>query len=305
MKIWMDCDPGIDDSVAIGLALAHPEKFELIGISGVGGNALVDQVTENLVRLTSMLGRKDIPVYKGSSHPLARPLRFDAGIHGSTGIGYAVLPETDKQAEEGNAIVAMYQGIMECEEKVVLVPTGPLTNVAKLLSVFPDVRNNIEQIVLMGGAAEGGNATPYAEFNIYTDETAAKIVFDSGIPIVMCGLDVTEKSCLNKEQNDTLIESDNPIIHSFGMMMKHYIDRNLRGDHSAHVHDSNTFMYLLHPEIYKGFRATVNVPVGDVEHRGQTQCTPCAEDDPHAVYVLNDIDNELYSQYMLEAIRSY
>lgn len=306
MKIWFDCDPGIDDSIALGLALANSDKFDIIGISGVGGNANVDQVTENLVRLVSLLNRKDIPIYKGAAKPLARPLRDAVAVHGSTGLGFAVLPETDKVAEKENTIVAMYNAIKNCSEKVTLIPTGPLTNIALLLSTFPDVTENIEQIILMGGAAVGGNATPYAEFNIYTDEVASKMVFDSGVKLIMCGLDVTMKCGIHENENNKLVNSDNFIHKSFGLMMKHYIDRRVYGEaRIAYLHDAVTFMYLLHPEIFDGFYATVNVPIGEVERRGQTQTTPCDKDDPHACLVLNQADSELFTKYLLDSLYSY
>ncbi|MCF0114132.1 MAG: nucleoside hydrolase, partial [Erysipelotrichaceae bacterium] len=213
-------------------------------------------------------------------------------------------------AEKENAIVAMYNAIKNSDEKVTIIPTGPLTNIALLLNTFEDSKDYIEQILLMGGAAVGGNATPYAEFNIYTDEVAAHTVFNSGIKMVMCGLDVTMHCGVHEDYNNLLVNSDNIIHQSFGLMMKHYIDRRIykddtRDGREAYIHDAVPFMYLVHPEIFDGFYATVNVPIGEVERRGQTQTTPCEKDDPNAVLVLNQVQSELFTKYLLDAIYTY
>jgi inosine-uridine nucleoside N-ribohydrolase len=190
VPIVIDCDPGHDDAIAILLALASPE-VELRGITTVAGNQTRDKTTRNALKVLELAGRADIPVAAGADAPLVRTLRTAANVHGESGLDGPDLPEPSTAPVDGHAADVLAELI---EPGVVLVPTGPLTNVALLLERHPDVRDRLERIVWMGGAIAEGNVTPAAEFNAFVDPEAAAAVFGSGIPVTMIGLDVTHKA---------------------------------------------------------------------------------------------------------------
>jgi inosine-uridine nucleoside N-ribohydrolase len=185
--IVMDCDPGYDDAIAILLALASPE-VEVRAITTVAGNQTLEKTTRNALRVLELAGRTDIPVAAGANRPLSRRLRTAAEVHGETGLDGPHLPPLRARPVEANAADLLNDVI---EAGVILVPTGPLTNVALLLERHPDVRDRLDSIVWMGGAWGEGNVTPAAEFNAFVDPEAAAAVFASGIPLTMIGLDVT------------------------------------------------------------------------------------------------------------------
>jgi inosine-uridine nucleoside N-ribohydrolase len=190
--IVIDCDPGHDDAIAILLALASPE-VELRGIVTVAGNQTVDKTTRNALKVLELAGRADIPVVRGASAPLKRPLRTAPHVHGESGLDGPDLPEPSAQPSGDDPAEWLEPG-------VVLVPTGPLTNVARLVERGVE----IDRIVWMGGAIAEGNITPAAEFNAFVDPEAAAIVFGSGVPITMVGLDVTHKALFTRAHADRL-----------------------------------------------------------------------------------------------------
>ena len=176
--IVIDCDPGHDDAIAILLALGSPE-VEVRAVTTVAGNQTLDKTTRNALAILELAGRSDIPVAAGAEAPLRRPLVTAAGVHGESGLDGANLPEPQARAIDKHAADLLDEMI---EPGDVLVPTGPLTNVAMLLERHPEVRQRLAAIVWMGGATQVGNITPAAEFNAFVDPEAAATVFASGIP---------------------------------------------------------------------------------------------------------------------------
>ena len=187
-KIIVDCDPGVDDAIALAFATAHQEAFEILGITTVSGNLGIDVVTQNALNLTGFYGL-EVPVYQGMNGPMVREAVFAEKFHGETGLGYCVLPRSGRHAEAMHAVTFMRKTLMELpeNEKLTIVALGPMTNLGVLLRFYPEVKEKIQEIVFMGGAACGGNVTPSAEFNIYVDPEAARIVFRSGIPLSVRG----------------------------------------------------------------------------------------------------------------------
>jgi len=196
--IVIDCDPGHDDAIAILLALASPE-VELRGITTVAGNQTLEKTTRNALKILELAGRTDIPVAAGADRPLVRELRTAANVHGETGLDGPDLPEPSTAPVDAHAADFLAELL---EPGVVLVPTGPLTNVALLLERHPDVRP--ERIVWMGGAIAEGNVTPAAEFNAFVDPEAAARVFASGIEVTLIGLDITHKALFTRAHADRL-----------------------------------------------------------------------------------------------------
>ena len=305
-KIIMDCDPGIDDAVAMCLAAAHPEEFEFLGITTVAGNQTIGKVTENALRLSSFW-KINAPVARGSAVPIVRQPLTASDIHGGNGLGGVELPPSENEIVPENAVPFMKKLIDELPqgEKVTLVPTGPLTNIALLLRVFPEVSQRIDEIVLMGGAMCGGNITETGEFNIYEDPEAAAIVFGSGLPIVMCGLDATGKCGLDRETVNVLASESGLASKTIGSMIQFYLNGPAYGGlPKASIHDASTFMYMLHPEIYEGRKMVVKVDCSEGLNRGMTVCDTRTkmQDAPSDTMVLTGADGKKFREYLLEAI---
>jgi inosine-uridine nucleoside N-ribohydrolase len=199
--IVLDCDPGHDDAIAILLALASPE-VELVGVTTVAGNATLEQTTSNALRVLEYAGRGDVPVAAGAGRPLVRERHVAAHVHGPSGLDGPELPAAVGAPVETHAVEFLAEQIRARGGRLTLVPTGPLTNVALLLSLYPDAQP--ERIVLMGGAVGEGNRTPAAEFNVWADPEAAQRVFASGLDVTMIGLDVTHQAIVSAEHADEL-----------------------------------------------------------------------------------------------------
>lgn len=182
--IIIDTDPGIDDALAIAIAL-FSEELDVRLITTVAGNVSLEHVTNNALKLLNFWG-KDVPVAKGAAHPLIEPFIDASNVHGVSGMeGYDFPEPKEELLLQEHAVNAMRRVILESREPVTLVPIAPMTNIAQLLTMYPEVKENIREIVIMGGSAGRGNKGVMSEFNVATDPEAAKIVFASGLPIVM------------------------------------------------------------------------------------------------------------------------
>ncbi len=199
----IDCDPGHDDAIAILLALASPE-IDLLGITTVGGNSGLENTTRNALTVLEVAGRPDVPVAAGCEHPLIRPLRIADQVHGKSGMDGPVLDPPTIEPVDAHAVDFIADTVAASSGPVTLVPTGPLTNIALLLRRHPHVVDNLERVVLMGGAIELGNTTPSAEFNIWVDPEAADVVFRAGLDVTMVGLDVTHQARMGRAHGDLL-----------------------------------------------------------------------------------------------------
>lgn len=210
LPVILDCDPGHDDAIALILALASPE-LKVLAVTTSAGNQTQEKTLNNALRILTLLGRDDIPVAAGAPKPLARELIIADNVHGESGLDGPTLPDPAFAPQAMTALELMVKCLRESPEPVTLVPTGPLTNIALLLAAYPELKPNIARIVLMGGAAGAGNWTPAAEFNIYVDPEAADMVFQSGIPITMCGLDVTHEAQVMDEDIARVRAIANPV----------------------------------------------------------------------------------------------
>jgi purine nucleosidase len=191
--IILDCDPGIDDALAIAFAAASPE-IDLVGLTTVAGNVGLDKTTANALAVASFVGATDVPVTPGSPVPLLRP-QLDAGdVHGDSGLGGAVLPRPARVAEDGHAIDYIIDTVGAARREITLVATGPLTNIGLALRREPRLASWVREFVIMGGSASRGNVNPAAEFNIWADPEAAAIVFGAGWTVRMIGLDITSRA---------------------------------------------------------------------------------------------------------------
>ncbi|GAF37429.1 inosine-uridine preferring nucleoside hydrolase [Lentilactobacillus farraginis DSM 18382 = JCM 14108] len=194
IKIVMDTDPGIDDAAALTMALNDPQ-IDVKLITSVAGNVTVDKTTRNAQKIVRFFNKK-VPVAAGAKQPLIKEFEDAARIHGESGMPGYDFPEDLPKPLDKSAVEALRETIMSSDEKITLVPTGSYTNIGLLFSEYPEVKDHIERIVAMGGSLGKGNMTSAAEFNVFTDPDAAKIMYNSGIPITMVGLDITMKALL-------------------------------------------------------------------------------------------------------------
>lgn len=297
--IIIDTDPGIDDAVAIAIAL-FSEELDVRLITTVAGNVSLDKVTVNALRLLKLF-QKRVPVAKGAAAPLLRPLSDASSVHGASGLEGFDFDEPDNSLLlEENAVNAMYRVIMESETPITLVPIAPLTNIALLFKVYPEVKQRIERIVMMGGSSGRGNKTVMAEFNIAVDPEAAKIVFDSGVPLVMAGLDVGWKALVLPEDSEKL-----PSLGTVGRMA-YALFRKYRGGSfqtGLKMYDSCAIAYLLKPDLF-----TVVDTYVDVELHG-SMTAGCTLVDlkgylgrPNNAAVCMDIDGQAFRAWFLESL---
>lgn len=197
--VYLDVDTGVDDALAILLAVQHPD-LDVRGITTVVGNVDLAQITRNTLQVLEIAGASDIPVVSGAQRPLVAPARSAAAVHAADGLGGANLPPPARQANGDDAVAFLRSELLAAPEPVTVIALAPLTNIALLLQTAPEVKPKIRELAIMGGAVEVGNATAVAEFNIYHDPEAADIVFRSGLPILMYGLDVFRRVCFSQKE---------------------------------------------------------------------------------------------------------
>jgi purine nucleosidase len=202
-KIIIDCDPGIDDALALAFAHGDP-GLEVCGITTVAGNVGLDLTTANALRVRDFVGMGEVPVVPGSGRPLLRPVLHAGHIHGGTGLGGAQLPGSLSGPAPGHAVDYLVDSISAAPGEITLVAIGPLTNIALAIRREPALVSLVRDFVIMGGSAGRGNTTPAAEFNILADPEAAAIVFDAGWTVTMIGLDVTLQARANAAVRDRL-----------------------------------------------------------------------------------------------------
>ena len=273
MKIIIDTDPGTDDAVAILIALAHFSDQEILGITTVAGNVGVKVGTINALRILEHAGRNNINVYEGESSPLKRELLTAEWVHGTDGLGGVPFPEPSKTEEDLDAVSFLKQSISSSEEKVTLCVLGPMTNIGKALIEKPEISDNIEQIIFMGGSATGGNTTPAAEFNILVDPEATEIVLHSGIELVMMGLDVTHQaiSTLDRIKNisETKTKTSELLVGLMSRLANLEIVKKKFPDGTP-VHDAFVTAYLVDSSLTTGDFVNVEVETSSELTLGQT-----------------------------------
>lgn len=269
--VILDCDPGHDDALAIALALASP-GLDVLGITTVAGNAPLELTTRNARRVLALLGREDVPVAAGADRPLVREPWVPSHVHGVSGLDGADLPEATAPLRADRAIELQVELIRSSATPVTLIPTGPLTNIALLLRAFPEIHERIAAISLMGGSLGVGNTTASAEFNIWHDPEAAAVVFESGIPILMAGLDVTHQALFLPDDVARLEALGTRTGQVFADLMRFF------GRHHAEkygwpgppVHDAVAVAVLVAPWLLERRSLFVAVETGDGLTRGRT-----------------------------------
>ena len=298
IPILLDCDPGHDDAIALLLALASPE-LELLGVTTVYGNQTLDKTTENALRVLELVGRTDVPVARGADRPLVREPHVAAHVHGESGLDGPELPAATAEPVNQHAVEFIADRIVP---GTVLVPTGPLTNVALYLAEHGT--ENIERIVLMGGAIAEGNMTPAAEFNIWADPEAAQRVFHAGVPVTMIGLDVTHKALLTPPLAERFRAAGRvgTFVAELLEFFKQYHQRTYGWD-GAPIHDAVALAHAFRPDLVRTEHLNVEVETESELCRGRTVVDLWRRTDrPPNAHVGVDIDAEPFFELLLERI---
>ena len=306
IPLIMDVDTGVDDAVAILYALANPQ-FDLLGITTVAGNQTLDKTTRNTLAVLEYLGHPEVPVAAGAAAPWMQPLHTAPQVHGENGLGNVELPEPTIRPQPEDAVSCMRRWIENSEQPVTIAAVGPLTNIALLLKSCPYLKSKIEKIAIMGGGAFRGNASPVAEFNIAVDPEAARMVFACGLPLMMCGLDVTMKAYATKEDIEGFAALGTRAGHLCADIFRFYYDFHMSGVRGklpgCAIHDAVPVMALIHPDLFSGEDAYVEVDLDGSYTRG---CTAADFRDRGRIadknaHVILDLDREAFIRELQDA----
>ncbi|MDD3394544.1 MAG: nucleoside hydrolase [Anaerotignum sp.] len=305
IPIILDGDPGHDDAIAWVLANASP-VLDIRAVTSCCGNQTIEKTTYNALRICTLIDLH-VPTAKGRIRPLIASAIIAPTVHGESGLDGPALPEPDFDVVDMDAVTLMAKVIRESDDPITLVPTGPLTNIAALLLAHPELKKNIKQISLMGGGVQYGNWTPAAEFNILVDPEAADVVFKSGIPIIMAGLDVTEKAMIFPEDFERIRALGNhvAIIVAEWLAFFYQFHRSLGYD-GAPVHDAVAVAALIKPEIMESRDLFVQIETTGDLCKGATIADfnhVCGKE-PNAK-VLMGIDRQAFVDLLVEAISAY
>ncbi|HHT7469199.1 TPA: pyrimidine-specific ribonucleoside hydrolase RihA [Raoultella planticola] len=308
LPIILDCDPGHDDAIAIVLALASPE-LDVKAITSSAGNQTPEKTLRNVLRMLTLLQRQDIPVAGGARKPLMRELIIADNVHGESGLDGPALPEPDFAPQSCTAVELMAKTLRESPQPVTIVATGPQTNVALLLNSHPELHDKIARIVMMGGAMVLGNWQPAAEFNIYVDPEAAEIVFQSGIPVVMAGLDVTHRAQIHGLDIERFRQLGNPVATIVAELLDFFMEYHKDakwGFTGAPLHDPCTIAWLLKPELFTSVERWVGVETQGKYTQGMTVVDYyfLTGNQPNTT-VLLDVDRDGFVDLLAERLAFY
>ena len=307
LPVIIDCDPGHDDAIMLMLAFGS-KLFDIKAITISAGNQTQEKTLRNALRILTLM-EVEADVYKGCDKPLFRELIIAENVHGKTGLDGTELPEPAFSHKEESAISAMKRIIENSKGKITLIVTGPLTNIAAFLLLSPELQSNIEQIVLMGGSIFRGNYTPHAEFNIHVDPEAASIVFNSGIPIIMHGLEVTHKALFFEDD----IELFRSIGNKTGKALSELVDffsifyRKNRPElgGGAALHDPCTIAWLIDRSMFQSKPCHVDIETSGKFTTGATVVDfyNLLKKKPN-VEVVFDVNREAFIQLLYHTIKA-
>lgn len=304
--IIIDCDPGVDDAIALLLAFASPE-LNILGITTVAGNVPLTLTQSNARKICEVAQRIDIPVYAGCPRPILQVPQTAEEIHGKTGLDGADLPEPTLPLQSEHAVSFLIQTLERATTPITLATLGPLTNVAIALIQAPQIACNISSIVMMGGAITLGNITPAAEFNLYADPHAADVVFRSGIPITLLSLDVTHQVLTTPDRLANIRAIASPVGQTAADLLSFYgqLDCDRYEMPGAPLHDPNVIAYLLQPQLYSGKPCHVAVEISSPQSMGQTivDVWGATEQPPNAT-VIQTVEAEGFYQLLTKRLRT-
>ncbi|MBH2891518.1 pyrimidine-specific ribonucleoside hydrolase RihA [Serratia marcescens] len=330
--IIIDCDPGLDDAIALAMALRSPE-LDVKAITTSAGNQTPEKTLHNALGLLTLMQREDIPVAGGGGGrggggrggggggggrpppppappaPLMRELVIADYVHGKTGMGNTHLPTPTLKPDPRGAVELIADQLRASPQPITLVVTGPMTNIALLLAQHAELKSRIERIVFMGGGMNAGNTTPVAEFNIFVDPEAAEMVLKSGVPLTMAGLNVTHQALVLPQDIERIRQIDNPVAQAVAEMLDFYLPLYLshpRGLPGAAMHDPCTIAWLLAPQLFTGVERWVGVETKGEYTVGMTVVDYFQQTGNAAnVEVLTGINREGFIDLLAERVARY
>ena len=302
----LDCDTGVDDAVAI-LLTKYLNTLELKAVTTVAGNVEVEHTTRNTLQVLELAGMEDIPVFRGAEKPLLCEAVTAHHVHGQNGLNDMTLPKPKREAETLPAWDAIYEYAKKYEGELVVVAIGPLTNLALAIAKYKELPKLLKRIVIMGGAAVGGNVTPSAEFNVYADPEAADMVFTCGAPVYMCGLDVTMRAYLSAGELDEIaaLGSKQAVFTRDVMqgILKFYRTYKLAG---VAFHDPVTVLYADDDFYFQTDFAGVRVETKGRLTRGKTVTDLYSDKQmEHNAYVVTRVDRDIFKKRVFEILAKY
>ncbi len=305
--IILDVDPGHDDAVALLMAVASP-AIDLLAVTCVAGNAPLVRTQENARKVLTVAGATSIPVAAGLDRPLVRNLVTAANVHGVSGLDGPQLPTPAFELDPRHAVDLIVETVLAATQPITLVPTGPLSNVAVALRREPRLKERISRIVLMGGSIAEGNTTPSAEFNIYVDPEAAHIVFTSGIPVTMVGLDVTHRALIGAPENARIRALGTPVAVMVAGLIDFFAQhhRERYGWDAVPLHDPCCVAEIIRPGLITTRPMNVQIELSGSLTVGRTVCdvwgvTGLAPN----VDVGVSIDHEGFVDILMDCLRHY
>ncbi|HWT32408.1 MAG TPA: nucleoside hydrolase [Microbacterium sp.] len=304
--IIIDCDPGHDDVFAIWLAAANP-AIDLRAITTVGGNGLLEHTTLNARIACSVAGIDGVPIAAGAAGPIAGRLRPADWIHGANALGGPVLPEPTVPLDERSAQQLFRDVLTASAEPVTIVATGPLTNVAILLRDQPELHDRIAAVVWMGGSTGRGNATPYAEFNAWTDPESIQIVLDSGIDFTMVGLNISHQALITRAVRERIAAIGTETA-GFGVeLLEFFCSTYLKAENmpDGPLHDPITVAMLIDPAVATTVRTRIDAELVGTQTRGAT-CVDLIDilGRPHNATVAMELDVDRFWGLIEDAVRA-
>lgn len=303
IPVIIDCDPGCDDAVALLLAFRCPE-LDIRGITTVSGNVSLDKTTYNALRLVDFIGA-DVPVHAGADRPLLREPTYAPHVHGEDGLQGADLPAPKRKISGKHAWDAIYEEASAQGGALEIIAVGPFTNLAIALRKYGDLAEKIRRVVIMGGAGQGGNVTPAAEFNVYVDPEAASMVFRSGIPLCVCGLDVTLKAYLTAGEIAEIDAMETPAARLFAKLTGTNCEKVFCRE-GAPLHDPAAVLYAVYPGLFTAQRCWMAVETAGTITRGKTvtDCWSDAQKEANVDLVLG-VDREKFAEKVKELMAGY
>lgn len=303
-NVLIDCDPGIDDAIALTELFGHQSEVNILGITTVGGNVSLENVTNNVKKLMSFFN-SDTEIASGSFEPLAKKLFTAAEIHGETGMdGYDFSNDyKNYPLASDNAVDFMAKKIANVDQ-VDIIATAPLTNIALFIKAYPTLKPKINHLYIMGGSLEQGNITAAAEFNFFVDPDAAKIVFDSGIPITMSGLHLTENKAFITAEEIKEFKNHGRIGEMCYQLMNYYHQAELtQGLTTSPMHDICAVASFLNPDLFTGTEYSIDICTEDNELRGLSLADKRLKPDvKNRINVLMDVNRMAFRDFLYDSI---
>lgn len=306
-KIILDVDPGHDDAMAILLAAKSP-TIDLLAITTVAGNQTLEKTTLNARRVCTVAGITNVPIAAGCDRPLVRRQTIADDIHGESGLDGPHFPKPTVPLDPRHAVDLIIELVMQSDGDIILVPTGPLTNIAMAIREEPRIIKKIKHVSLMGGAYGFGNVTPSAEFNIYADAEAARIVFESGVPITMVGLDLTHQAVATPAVVERIRALNTPVSEMAVDLLRFFAStyKKRQGFDAPPVHDPCAVAWVIDPTIVQTKHVHVDIETHAEFSYGRTVCDLFGDSGkPANALVATKLDFDRFWDLMLDALKQY